>query len=199
MTIQRGQPWGTPIQRPTHLPRAESDAELASWVAHDPGGRYGVAAGDLHRSLGAPPDRAEMQLLPLDAFEVSFDGRSTIGVAHLVARRGSRLGWLQGPLLVVMNADHLGTWSVAPRAHPNDGRLDVVEVASSMSVRDRLQARSRLSHGTHLPHPDITVRTVTDAAWEFARPMQLSVDGRHVGRIRRLAVRILPDHFAVHA
>ena len=56
---------------------------------------------------------------------------------------------------------------VAPRAHPNDGRFDVVEVSAAMPARARLQAWRRLATGTHVPHPDITTRRgvddVTDA------------------------------------
>ena len=33
-----------------------------------------------------------------------------------------------------MNVDRLGHWDVAPRAHPNDGRVDVVEVDAAMSA-----------------------------------------------------------------
>jgi YegS C-terminal NAD kinase beta sandwich-like domain len=194
MTIQRGKPWGTTVGRPGDLARAESDAELADWVANGRHGSYGLADGDLYRALGAPPDRAEMQRLPVDGMEVVVDERRMLAVAHVVARHR----WWRGPLLAVMNGDHLGAWNVAPRAHPNDGRFDVIEVAPTMSLRSRLQARSRLASGTHLPHPDISVRTATEAAWEFDRPMRIVVDGVDVGRGRRLSVRLLADRFTVH-
>jgi diacylglycerol kinase family enzyme len=135
-----------------------------------------------------------MQLLPVDALEVTFDAETTIAVAHVIVRRR----WWRGPLLAVMNADHVGNWNVAPRAHPNDGRFDVVEVAPTMSIRHRLQARARLAQGTHVPHPDIAVRAASTAVWEFRRPMRLAVDGVDRGRVRRLAVRLVPDHFSVH-
>jgi hypothetical protein len=194
MTIQRGQPWGTTVQRPGDLALAPSDAALAGWVANGRPGSYGLAGGDLYRSLGAPPDRAVMQRLPVDGLEVVVDERRVLAVAHVVARHR----WWRGPLLAVMNTDHLGTWNLAPRAHPNDGRFDVIEVAPTMSLRSRLQARSRLASGTHLPHPDITVRVATEAAWEFGRPMRIVVDGVDVGRGRRLSVRLLADLFTVH-
>lgn len=194
MTIQRGQPWGTTVRRPGDLARAESDAELAGWVANGRHGSYGLAGGDLYRALGAPPDREEMQRLPVDGLDVVVDERRMLAVAHVVARHR----WWRGPLLAVMNGDHLGAWNVAPRAHPNDGRFDVIEVAPTMSLRSRLQARSRLASGTHLPHPDISVRVATEAAWEFDRPMRIVVDGVDVGRGRRLSVRLLADRFTVH-
>ena len=59
----------------------------------------------------------------------------------------------------MLNADRIGAWDVAPRAHPNDGQLDVVEVDASMGLRDRWQASRRLATGTHVPHPAIHTAT----------------------------------------
>lgn len=195
MTIRRGEEWGATVPRPADLVVAASDAELARLVSADPTGTYGLSGGDLFRALGEPAPRDPVQRLPVDAFEVVIDGGpAVLAVAHVVARRG----WWRGPLLAVMNADHVGTWNVAPRAHPNDGRADVVEVAASMSVRHRWQARTRLPQGTHVPHPAITVTTTTGATWTFDRPARVWVDGVARGRARSLAVRVRPDHFAIH-
>lgn len=195
MTIRRGEEWGVTVARPAGLVVAPSDAELAALVASDPAGVYGVSGGDIFRSLGSPTPRDPLQRLPMDALEVQLDDRDPVlGVAHLVARRG----WWRGPLLAVMNADHVGEWNVAPRAHPNDGKGDSVEVAATMSLRHRWQARSRLPQGTHVPHPSITVRTFTESAWTFLRPADVWIDGVARGRAGRIAVRVLPDHFAIH-
>jgi diacylglycerol kinase family enzyme len=92
-----------------------------------------------------------------------------------------------------MNAQFVRDWDVAPRSHPNDGRLDVVEVAGSMSVRDRWQARRRLATGTHVPHPDIVVRQLP--AWQATLPdnTQVWLDGLPMGVVRNLSVRVEPD------
>ncbi len=194
MTIERGQEWGTSVPRPADLVLAADDAMLAGFVAGDAGGCYGLRGGDLFRSLGSPDQRDPVQRLPIDAMEVRADDHELLAVAHVVARRG----WWRGPLLAVLNVDHVGSWNVAPRAHPNDGRLDVVEVASTMSLRDRWQARARLPQGTHVPHPSIGVRTSAAGEWSFASPTRLWVDGIDVGRVARLAVKVLPDHFEIH-
>jgi hypothetical protein len=195
MTIRRGEEWGTTVARPVDLVLAGSDAELAALVAADPAGSYGVSGGDIFRSLGSPAPRDPLQRLPMDALEVRLDDREAVlAVAHVVARRG----WWRGPLLAVMNADHVGTWNVAPRAHPNDGRADAVEVDAAMSLRHRWQARGRLPQGTHVPHPSIVVRTLTESAWTFLRPAGVQIDGVAHGRAVRVAVRVLPDHFAIH-
>jgi hypothetical protein len=194
VTIRRGQEWGVTVARPIELTTAADDATLARLVVADPHGRYGLSGGDVFRSLGSPEPRDPVQRLPMDALAVTVDGRELLAVAHVVARRG----WWRGPLLAVMNADHVGEWNVAPRAHPNDGRADVVEVDAAMSLRHRWQARGRLPQGTHVPHPNIHVRTATEGAWTFPAPVRVWVDGVEIGRAERLALRVLPDHFEIH-
>jgi YegS C-terminal NAD kinase beta sandwich-like domain len=173
---------------------AGGDAELAQLVGRDAGGAYGLGGGDLHRSLGSPPPRATMQRLPLDALRVRCDDAEWLAVAHVVVRDS----WWRGPLIAVLNCAYVGRWNVSPRAHPNDGRLDVVEVSADMSVRQRLQARRRLPLGAHLPHPNITVRTAESQTWSFDAPRHVFVDGVGRGRAARLSVGISPDHFSIH-
>jgi YegS C-terminal NAD kinase beta sandwich-like domain len=194
VTIRKGESWGAPAARPADLVLAGSDAELAQLVARDAGGAYGLGGGDLHRSLGAPPPREPMQRLPMDALRVRLDGDEWLAVAHVVARDG----WWRGPLLGVLNCAYVGDWNAAPRAHPNDGRFDVVEVSAAMSVRQRLQARRRLALGTHVPHPQIAVRTAESAVWSFGAPRDVYVDGVRRGRATRLEIAISPDHFSIH-
>jgi len=111
----------------------------------------------------------------------------------VLARRRGRLGWWRGPIVAVMNVDHLGGWDVAPRAHPNDGWLDVVEVSAAMSRRARWQAWRRLDTGTHLPHPDIVTRRVRDVSFSFDPSVALWLDGIDRGDVRALRVSLEPD------
>ncbi len=194
MTIRRGEEWGTTVPRPEGLVIASSDADIARRLRAGPDAPIGVGGGDLHRALGAPGHRASVQRVPIDLLRVQVDGIEQIAVAHVVARRS----WWRGPILAAMNVDHVGRWNVAPRAHPNDGRFDVVEVAPSMSVRDRWMARSRLPQGTHLPHPAITSRTATSGEWNFERAMRLWVDGEDRGVVHELAINLEPDAFELH-
>ena len=194
MTIRKGEEWGTAVSHPVSLVVAAGDAELAQLVTDDPAGAFGVSGGDLHHSLGAPPARTEMRLLPLDALLVRVDDEDMLAVAHVVARNS----WWRGPLLAILNCGDIGTWNVAPRAHPNDGRFDVVEVSAAMSLRQRRQARRRLPLGTHVPHPAITTRTAAHGVWTFDSPRHIAVDGVPRGRATRLEITLSPDHFSIH-
>ena len=202
MTIQKGQQWGEPVERPHDLAVMGTDADLALREAS--GGPVGLAGGDIFRSVGSPGQRQESMCLPIDRLRVSFDSDTAVAVAHVVARQehrrfGRRFGWWfwwRGHVLVICNADYVGQWNVAPRAHPNDGRFDVVEVIE-MTVRERWAARQRLAQGTHVPHPAIAVRTATDGAWEFRQPMRIWIDGADRGTCTRLAITIEPDALSI--
>jgi hypothetical protein len=194
VTIRKGEQWGSPAPQPADLVLVADDAELARLVARDPAGAYGLRGGDLHRSLGAPPPQDTTQRLPIDGLRVRFDDREHVAVAHVVARNG----WWRGPLLAVLNCAYVGEWNVAPRAHPNDGHFDVVEVDADMSIRQRLQARRRLPLGTHVPHPQIDLRTAQSATWSFDSPRDVYLDGMSSGRATRLEITIAPDHFSIH-
>jgi diacylglycerol kinase family enzyme len=81
---------------------------------------------------------------------------------------------------------------VAPRAHPNDGLVDLVEFAAAMGPGERWKAWRRLPAGAHVPHPAIKARR--------ASAFQLDAGGRHVwidgvdlGPAGTLSVRVEPD------
>lgn len=192
MTIRPGEPWGVPADGTAAVATAGSDAELAA-LAVGPG-PFAVRAGDLHRAVGSPQAASASQIVPVDALAVTCDdGPERLAVAHLVARNG----WWRGELLAVCNADFVGAWNVAPRAHPNDGRADVVAVAATMGVRARWQAWRRLPSGTHLPHPAISTRSVRTATFEFRSPMRVWLDGVPAGRATTLTVTVRPDAFTL--
>ncbi|HBL09682.1 MAG TPA: hypothetical protein DDZ64_11665, partial [Acidimicrobiaceae bacterium] len=93
------------------------------------------------------------------------------------------------------NAAHLGAWNLAPRAHPGDGLLDVLD--SDLPIGQRIEARRRLRRGDHLPHPAITYRRLAAAQVEFDRPLPVHLDGERVDSVRSLSVRIEPSGLQV--
>jgi hypothetical protein len=198
MTIEKGRQWGEPVSRPHDLAMVSTDAELAACDACV--GPIGLSGGDIYRSIGSPHPRPESIRLPIDRLHVSFDGQSAVAAAHVLLRQRRRWfrwsSWWRGHLLAICNADYVGEWNVAPRAHPNDGRFDVVEVID-MRLRERWAARQRLPLGTHVPHPAIAVRTATNETWEFDRPMQIWIDGVDRGTCMRVAVTIEPDAISI--
>lgn len=194
MVIEKGREWGESIERPDELRVAGSDAELAALLGADRRAPITVRDGDIYRSLGSPRVRNPVQRLPMDLLHVTVDDRRLDAVAHVVARRS----WWFGGLAGAFNVGGYGGWNAAPRAHPNDGRLDVIEVDSAMTLRERWQARSRLASGMHVPHPRIAQRRATSVDWDFSRPVDVSVDAGEPIRATRVSLTVEPDAYLLY-
>jgi hypothetical protein len=203
MTIRRGEPWGEAVESPPDLFLAPTDAAAAAVVTacRSQGGdipEIGFTGGDLARTMGGgAPGRfpGTVTRAPIDVVRVGADGAVTWAVAHVVARRG----WWRGEVVLAMNAQFLGRHDVAPRSHPNDGKVDLVQVAAAMGLRTRLQARRRARTGTHLPHPLIDVRQAQEVTVRFQRPLDVWVDGVKWRRAAELTLTVEPDAVTAHA
>ena len=201
MTVRRGEDWGCRAPRPANLVEVADDAAGAALVdAARAGGRpapvLGLRGGDLRRTLGggAPVDHLgeEVGEYPVDVGLVVLDGVERAFLAHLVARRS----WWRGEVVAAMNAEHLGAWDVAPRGHPNDGRLDVLH-AVDLRLGDRWKAWRRLPSGTHVPHPGIALRPIAAVDLTLRRPLTVWLDGRRAGTTDHLVIRTEPDALTV--
>lgn len=194
MTISKGSAWGEAIERPDELRVATSDAEFVELIETAATPAVTLAGGELFRALGSPPPRRDMMALPIDLIDVSLDGDKWCAVSNVYIRRPMRSGGVAaGDVIWVSNTGYVGERNVAPKAHPNDGKLDVIHVAASMGVRQRFEARRRSTTGTHIPHPQIEYRQVESAAWTFDRAMVATCDGGRSRRVREVVVRVLPD------
>ncbi|MEM9033914.1 MAG: hypothetical protein AAGA99_26885 [Actinomycetota bacterium] len=199
MTIRKGEDWGWSGRLPEGAPIAATDAEILSCADRsdrDPP-VVGLGGGDLHRTLGATTvpsrlDSDDAHHFPVDLAHVRLDGVEHRFVSHLVAHRG----WWWGPVLVVANAEFVGTWDVSRRAHPNDGLLDAV-LCEGMSARDRYVAWRRLPSASHVPHPAISIRRKGSHSWTFPRPLRVRLDGTTVGRASMIEVEVEPDALVV--
>jgi hypothetical protein len=201
MTIRKGEPWGEAAVCPRDLRVVSTDRDLRDWVIwhrtrDQPIRDLGVAGGDLARtcggSTGSHPSSAKVTV---DAMRLTLDdGQPTWGVAHIVARRH----WLHDQLAIVMNAQFYGAYDIAPRSHPNDGKVDVLRVDAAMGRRERLQARHRARTGMHLPHRHLSMRSASEVDLHFERPMVVWADGVRCGTARRLQITVEPDAFIAY-
>ena len=196
MPISKGTPYGEPGTLPDDgvIVRSDREARAAIEAARQEGRPYpplGLLGGDLCRTLGGAGDEARLRSpegvrFPVDLGEVLLDGRLHVFVAHLVVRTP---GW--GHVVAAMNAQFVGPWVLGPRAHPNDGLLDVYQ--ADLSWGDRLKVRARVRHAAHLPHPGIKERRTPAAEIELESPRAVYLDGERRGEARRISLRIEPD------
>src|SRR3546814_16245267 len=90
---------------------------------------------------------------------------------YLIAKRS----WWRGRVVAAMNAQYRGEWDVAPRGHPNDGRLDVLD--ADLPLDHRPQVRGRPKQGPHLPPPPITPPHTDAAHTPHPPPPPPTLDG----------------------
>ena len=200
MPIERGKDWGTPAPPGFVDAVATTDAEVRqivenSWAKGVEIPPIGILGGDLWRALGAPVggmqriQSREARMVPLDAAQVQIGNRHCVSVAHVFCLKH----WWAGPIIAVMNSEWREKWRVAPRAHPNDGQLELLE--GDLPIKQRWIARKRLRTGDHLPHASITTRRVTELDRTFVRPFPIYVDGVNEGHHRSISIKVVPDAF----
>lgn len=199
MTIRKGGVWGAPgvLEDSGVLVHTDTEAAALLAAARARGAAMptlGLLGGDLCATMGGSGSAERLRSgharrYPVDLGVAVADGTEHLFVAHVFVRRP----WWRGRILAVMNAQFLNGWDLGPKSHPNDGLLDVSD--ADLGYADKLKARKRARTGTHLPHPQITVRRVRDAAFTFDPPGRLFVDGEPRGRVRHLEVAVEPDAF----
>lgn len=204
MTIRKGEPWGEPAEIPAEgllSPDTDRCASRSLELQRSAGQAFtpiGVQAGDMARTMGggtAGRFNGVLVKAPVDLLHVVADGVEHLALAHVVVRRS----WWRGEVVLAMNAQFLGPYDVAPRSHPNDGRVDVLRVAAAMPARARRQARTRARTGTHLPHPQLEMRSTGEWHHRFERPMRLWIDGERLGDVEELRITVLPDALTLYA
>jgi diacylglycerol kinase family enzyme len=193
MTVRRGRDWGGLGPLPENGVVVATDAELRGLVSEirRDGAELppvGLLGGDLCRTLGGRGDSARLRSteatrVTVDIGSVLMDGRLHWFCAHLVAGT-----WLWGRVWVAAIAAHHGRWNLAPRAHPGDGLLDVLD--ATLGIPDRFLAKRRLSAGCHVPHPGIGYRRTAAHQVDFLRPTGIRLDHEKVGFARRVSVRV---------
>lgn len=206
MTIRKGEDWGAPGPLASDAPVADDDAEAAallqaSWPAPTPP-EIGLLGGDLHQTLGEPHhDEDDLRAgrgmrLPMDAGTVRLDGgEPLVFVAHLIALENPRRGWWSTRTVTVLNGSFAEGANLGPRAHPNDGRLDLTD--GTLPRGQRRAGRRRALTGTHVPHPDLDVARIRDRTIESEVPLRVRLDGVDVGSARRLEISCHPDAWTV--
>jgi hypothetical protein len=198
VTIRPGEDWGRRIPGPVSALRVADDASAAA----NRGGRVVLTGGDLHRVLGAPgsPDTdGDCTELEVDLLEVVIERRDGGGETMWAASSVVAGNWRRrGRVTAVLNTGFLGRRNLAPRAHPNDGVFEVLEVDRTMPRRERREALRRSLTGSHLPHPLIGLGRAD--SWDIERrgPLDtLRIDGVIVRGWCSVRVTLHPDALLV--
>jgi hypothetical protein len=199
MPISPGSPWGEEIRRSKAHHSFRSDRELG--VALRDGtidsrshGAIEILDGDFVNLLGLDGSRKHDTAIKvlIDALAISYTDK--LGDIHHDVCVGSlHIGRpLWGSLHIVTNTGWWRGRDIAPRAHPNDAKLDIVEIAREMTTRQRITAWKRSSVGSHLPHPHIAYSQSDFFEWS-GNFSSLTIDGENMGKVSLVQCRIQSD------
>jgi hypothetical protein len=186
VTIKPGQAWGERATAPSDAVVVTSDREISRVLDTRATPPFLLRGGDLFKTVGG----AAGMSFPIDVGEVLLDGRLHFFAAHLLIQPRR---WRH--FIVAMNAPWMGDWNFGPKAHPNDGVLDIYE--ASLNPFEWRQVKARLPTGTHLPHPRIQSHRTKAMAFEFPRGAAIRIDGENAGTAKHVAIRVLPDAITV--
>ena len=158
MNIEKGRNWGSSSPLPTDGVIVKDNKEL--WKKINRCKRegidlpvFGLLGGDLWRTLGGRHQENRLYgedatTLDIDLGCVLLDGKIYWFCAHMLI--GSKL---KGKKFFISNVAHYGKANPTPKAHPGDGKFDMLEV--KLSPFQTFKAVKRVSAGTHIPHPGI--------------------------------------------
>lgn len=207
MTIRKNENWGLTVARPENLVICETDdaaSQLATnyFLQQKPIPAIAIKRSNLSRALGtkgADIDSQNMQATPFDLIEVTFVDASKTEQKVLALGYGLlRKSWWRGEIVAAMNTSFIGDWDCAPRSHPNDGKFDLLTVNSEMKPAQRLIASRRLRLGTHLPHPQISVKQLTSFEADCSAEPNLYCDNRKFACVTYCKFRLLPDALTLY-
>ena len=207
MTIRKGQDWGEQVEAPadllvfaddpsanTHLNEVFVNGNMAPPIA--------VLKSNLARTLGlsgATINKTNMLHTKFDLVEANYVMASSLsGKMHFLGNAVIRNNWLRGPITGVFNSSFIKSWDCAPRAHPNDSKLDVVSIDQSMNVRQRLTAKRLVKLGSHLPHPKISYKQVESFKIDLEERAHLFVDSIDLGMVKHCDFRLISDAVSLY-
>lgn len=202
MTISRLSPYGTSVVRPQHLGVLHSDREIASDFGKGDQNVFNtVIQGSIAQALGITSDVSEIETRALvthvliDLLHVEFGTAETQKKPLSIVVAGSIVlqhHTLLKTHLIISNSGILRGRDVLPRAHPNDGYVDVLEIDKAITVRQRLSAWRRATTGSHLPHPQIRASRSTEFEWS-GRASRMVADDVTFAGVVWLRCKVLAD------
>jgi hypothetical protein len=194
--IEKGKEWGEPGIVPSAIISILTDKQLAQSATSDV---FALRGGDLFRSVGQPRELHSGDpcvVVPIDAMEceltVSNEAVIVVAASSIIIGQWWRHSWI-----ALTNAGWTDSLNIAPRSHPNDGRCEMLEFAREMPLRQRIIARKKMRTGTHVPHPQITARTVREASFDISRSSKVKIDGVKFSGVTHVSMRVIPDYWRI--
>jgi hypothetical protein len=199
MVVVRGADWGRAGSPPSGTPVVRCNEDLAHLLIRNLR-EFILESGDLALTVGSDSPSADggHRSLPLDLMGIEISSprlgsQDILASSHCLIRSPWwRGGLLHGSITVLCNAQFFRGRDIAPRGHPNDGKIEIITFSSELRLRERWKICARLRTGDHLPHPLIDFRQISSATELHLRGV-ITVDGRKFGRAFLSTITPLPD------
>ena len=181
--------WAHQVSLNGSFPIARSDKEIADLASL--GERIiKIESGNIFRTLGGreslkPSLSHKSTVCEIDLGTVQFDDEMFLFASHCSLRQYhfSTKG------VLVMNSQFYKNRRVAIRGHPSDGKLDMLR--SQLNLRQYMLAAKLSESGSHIPHPDIHIKSSDQHSISFQREMRIFTDGRLIGRSDEVSISLL--------
>jgi hypothetical protein len=198
MPIDKSTPWGEQVpvspEGTTGLPTFVDERAVSEALSAARHTEIRLTGGDFVEITGGiAPGRETSRRYPCDALEIrGLDSTSrSIGTVELRRRRRR----ISGGFVILSNLGVRGSERYSSRAHPNDGKFEVVDALDGLTWRERMTLARRFSRGGDFSHPRVKQRQTTSYTSQV--PLHVFVDGVYRGR-KAVTVEILLDFLWIH-
>ncbi|TSA51591.1 MAG: hypothetical protein D4R44_07725 [Actinobacteria bacterium] len=206
MVVSKGKYYGRAVPRPSELAILHSDAQLAARFSINERKNLGactISHGSIARSLGITDTKTvteTMHMIDIDLIDVQYRVKLDPLVTQKLVVAGNvvlRNALWRKELIVVSNSGFVNNRDALPKAHPNDGLLDILTVSPNMSLRQRCVAMRRAKQGSHLPHPQMIASQNSTFRWS-GPALRMYADDVRINGVVWMQCDILPDALTIH-
>lgn len=207
MVIKRGEDWGHRVLHPDDLLVFENDVHANEYLTKQfqsslPNQSIAILNSNIARSLGMNGSDLSVEKMlktSFDAIEVEIsDCDDQISCEIFLGNALIRNSWRRGAITGVFNTSFIAGRDWAPRAHPNDGKLDVILIDEAMSLRQRITAYRLSRSGSHLPHPHLKYLQSQSYVANDPETAILTLDSVEFGAVKRCSFRVIPDAVSIY-
>ncbi len=207
MVIKRGEDWGHRVLQPDDLLVFENDVHVNEYLTKQfqsslPNQSIAILNSNIARSLGMNGSDLSVEKMlktSFDAIEVEIsDCDDQISCEIFLGNALIRNSWRRGAITGVFNTSFIAGRDWAPRAHPNDGKLDVLLIDEAMSLRQRITAYRLSRSGSHLPHPHLKYLQSQSYVANDPETAILTLDSVEFGAVKRCSFRVIPDAVSIY-
>ncbi len=207
MVIKRGEDWGQRILRPDDLLVFDNDVQANVYLTKQfryslPVQSIAILKSNVARSLGlngSDTNGEKMLKTSFDVLEVEIcGGDGKVSSECFLGNAVIRNSWRRGTIIGVFNTAFIAGRDWAPRAHPNDGKLDVLLLDEAMGLRQRLTAYRLSRSGSHLPHPHFKYLQNQSYVASDLEGAKLTVDSVEFGKVESCSFRVIPDAVSIY-